>query len=71
MTQVQTTFTTPKRLEAATGLPVIGSIGETVTKLQTAQRRRQLGYFGGGMAALVVAWVALLGVEMLQRGLAA
>ncbi|SDA29191.1 XrtA system polysaccharide chain length determinant [Sphingomonas sp. NFR15] len=71
MTQVQTTFPTAKRLEAATGLPVIGSIGETVTKLQTAQRRQQLGYFGGGLAALVVAWVALLGVEMLQRGLAA
>ena len=71
MTQVQTTFPTAKRLEAATGLPVIGSIGETVTKLQTVQRRRQLGYFGGGMAALVVAWIALLGVEMLQRGLAA
>jgi polysaccharide chain length determinant protein (PEP-CTERM system associated) len=71
MTQVQTTFPTAKRLEAATGLSVIGSIGEAVTKVQIAQRRRQLGYFGGGAAALVVAWVALLGVEMLQRGLAA
>lgn len=71
LTQVQTTFPTAKRLEQATGLTVIGSIGETVTRLQTAQRRRQLGYFGGGMATLVVAWAALLGVEMLQRGLAA
>jgi polysaccharide chain length determinant protein (PEP-CTERM system associated) len=71
MGQVQTTFATAGRLERATGMPVIGSIGEMVTSAQTAARRRQLAYFGGGAAALAVAYVALLGVEMLQRGLAA
>jgi polysaccharide chain length determinant protein (PEP-CTERM system associated) len=71
MGQLQTTFATATRLERATGMPVIGSIGEMVTAAQIAARRRTLAYFGGGAAALAVAYVALLGVEMLQRGLAA
>jgi polysaccharide chain length determinant protein (PEP-CTERM system associated) len=69
--QVKTTFATAARLEKATGMPVIGSIGEMVTKAQVATRRRLLLYYGGGAAALGVAYIALLGVEMLQRGLAA
>jgi polysaccharide chain length determinant protein (PEP-CTERM system associated) len=71
MGQVQTTFATAGRLERATGMPVIGSIGEMVTKAQIAARRRKLVYFGGGAGALAAAYVALLGVEMLQRGLVA
>ncbi|MEG3177588.1 XrtA system polysaccharide chain length determinant [Sphingomonas sp. RB3P16] len=71
LAQFRTTFATEARLEKLSGLPVIGSIGETVSKLQVAQRRRLLLYYGGGVAALGVAYVALLGVEMLQRGLAA
>ena len=69
--QLKTTFATAGRLEKATGMPVIGSIGEMVTKVELATRRRMLMYYGGGAAALAVAYVALLGVEMLQRGLAA
>jgi polysaccharide chain length determinant protein (PEP-CTERM system associated) len=71
MGQVQTTFATAGRLERATGMPVIGSVGEMVTRAQIAARRRKLVYFGGGAGALAAAYVALLGVEMLQRGLAA
>jgi polysaccharide chain length determinant protein (PEP-CTERM system associated) len=71
MGQLRTTFATAGRLEKATGMPVIGSIGEMVTRAQLATRRRQLLYFGGGAAALVVAFVALLGVEMVSRGMAA
>jgi polysaccharide chain length determinant protein (PEP-CTERM system associated) len=71
MGQVQTTFPTAARLEKAAGMPVIGSIGEMVTHLQMTERRRRLQLFAGGSAALGVAYVALLGVEMLQRGLAA
>jgi polysaccharide chain length determinant protein (PEP-CTERM system associated) len=71
MGQLKMTFATAGRLEKATGLPVIGSIGEMVTVAQTAARRRKLAYFGGGSAALVVAYVALLGVEMVSRGIAA
>ena len=70
MGQLQTTFPTASRLERATGMPVIGSIGEMVTRAQIASRRRKLAYFGGGAGALAIAYVALLGVEMLQRGLA-
>ena len=69
--QLKTTFATAARLEKATGMPVLGSIGELVTAAQTAARRRMLVYYGGGVAGLGVAYVALLGVEMLQRGLAA
>ncbi len=71
LAQVKTTFATAGRLEKATGMPVIGSIGEVVSKAQEAARRRKLAYYGGGVAALGVAYIALLGVEMLQRGLAA
>lgn len=71
MGQLQTTFATASRLERATGMPVIGSIGEMVTRAQIASRRRRLAYFGGGAGALAIAYVALLGVEMLQRGLVA
>jgi polysaccharide chain length determinant protein (PEP-CTERM system associated) len=71
MGQLKTTYPTAGRLERATGMTVIGSIGEAVTSAQIAMRRRKLMYFGGGAAGLVVAWVALIGVEMVQRGLAA
>lgn len=69
--QLKATFATAARLERATGMTVIGSIGEAVTAAQTAARRRNLMYFGGGAAALGAAYVALLGVEMVTRGLAA
>lgn len=69
--QLKTTFATSARLERATGMTVIGSIGEAVTSVQIATRRRNLLYFGGGAAALGAAYVALLGVEMVSRGLAA
>lgn len=69
--RVQATFATAQRLEKATGIGVIGSIGEMVTRAQEERRRRQLTWFAGGAAGLAVAYVALLGVEMLQRGMAA
>ncbi len=69
--RVQATFATAQRLEKATGIAVIGSIGEMVTRAQAERRRRQLTWFAGGAAGLAVAYVALLGVEMLQRGMAA
>ncbi len=71
MGQLKTTFPTAARLERATGMPVIGSIGEAVTHAQIVMRRRKLMYFGGGAGGLLVAWIALLGIEMVQRGLAA
>ncbi|MES2753757.1 MAG: XrtA system polysaccharide chain length determinant [Pseudomonadota bacterium] len=69
--QLRTTYPTAGRLERASGLPVIGAIGEVLTAAQTALRRKQLKYFAGGAGALAVAFVALIGVEFLQRGLLA
>ncbi|WP_019516576.1 XrtA system polysaccharide chain length determinant [Sphingomonas sp. Mn802worker] len=69
--QLQGTFPTAQKLEKVTGMAVIGSIGEMVTRQQTELRRRRLTWLAGGFAALGLAYVALLGVEMLQRGLAA
>ncbi len=68
---LRATFSTTSKLERATGMPVIGSIGEMVTDAQRAMRAKRLTYFAGGAGGLVVAYVALIGVEFLQRGLAA
>ncbi|MDF7776206.1 GNVR domain-containing protein, partial [Sphingomonas sp. AOB5] len=69
--KLTTTYSTASRLERASGMPVIGSIGEVVTSAQTAMRRKKLLLFAGGVAALGAAWVGLLGVEMIQRGMGA
>lgn len=69
--QLRSTFATSGRLEKATGMPVIGAIGEVVTRMQADERARRLKIFAGAGAGLVAAYVLLLGVEMLQRGLAA
>jgi polysaccharide chain length determinant protein (PEP-CTERM system associated) len=71
MGKLQTTFSTARSLERASGMPVIGSIGEMLTQGQIALRRKRLTLFAGGLAALAIAWVGLLGVEMLQRGMGA
>jgi polysaccharide chain length determinant protein (PEP-CTERM system associated) len=71
MGQVVATFPTAQRLEKASGMTVIGSIGEMLTRHQEDERRKRMKWFAGGAGALGVAYVALLGVEMLQRGLAA
>lgn len=69
--KLTTTFPTAGKLEKASGMPVIGSIGEVVTAAQTAMRRKKLTLFAGGLAALCAAYVGLLGVEFLQRGMGA
>lgn len=71
LSQLRTTFATAGRLERASGMPVIGSIGETVSALQTELRRRRLRLFAGGAGALAAAWVVLLGLEFFQRGMIA
>ena len=71
MGQLRVTFPTSARLEKATGMPVIGSVGEVVTFAQTEERARKLKLFLGGAAALGAAYLLLLAVETLQRGMAA
>lgn len=69
--KLTTTFPTAAKLERASGMPVIGAIGEVVTQAQTAMRRKKLALFAGGLGALGFAWIGLLGVEFLQRGMGA
>jgi polysaccharide chain length determinant protein (PEP-CTERM system associated) len=65
--QIQTTFPTQNRLAEATGLPVLGSIGEVFTEAGRAKHRQRLVWLGGGAGALAAAWALLLAVEFWQR----
>lgn len=69
--QIQTTFATTARLERASGLPVIGSISQIWTPAQLVERRRRLKLFAGGAGGLAAAFVALLMIEFVQRGMVA
>ncbi len=69
--QLRPSFATPARLERTTGLPVIGAISERVSEAKLALRRQRLRYFAGGAVALMLAYVALIGVEFVQRGMTA
>lgn len=69
--QLKRTFATAPRLAAASGLPVLGSIGEVITRSEKAQRAKQLKLFYGGSAALAGLYALLIVVEFVQRGLAA
>lgn len=71
LSQIAGTFSTAGRLERASGMPVIGSIGQVLTQAQNSLRKRRLQMFAGATASLLVAWVALLGLEMVQRGMSA
>lgn len=71
LSKLQTTYPTVQRLEKASGMTVLGSIGEVVSAAQIATRRRQLRLFAGGAGALVVAFALLMGIEFVQRGLVA
>ncbi|WNO52801.1 XrtA system polysaccharide chain length determinant [Stakelama saccharophila] len=71
LAQIRTSFATTNKLERASGLPVIGSIGEVVTEARAQLLRRRMKWFLGGAAGLGAAYVLLLGVEFVQRGLVA
>ena len=65
--QLQTTFPTQGRLEAATGLPVLGSISEVLTAEARARSRQRLVWLGGGAGALMASYALLMLVEFWQR----
>ena len=69
--QVRTSYPTSARLERASGLPVIGSITETLTQPLLEERRRKLKWLAGGFAGLVGLFVILMGIEFVQRGMVA
>jgi polysaccharide chain length determinant protein (PEP-CTERM system associated) len=71
LSKLNTSFATARALERASGMPVIGSIGEVVSATELAARRGRTRLFVGGMAALGCAYVAMLSLEFIQRGLSA
>lgn len=71
MGQLKTTYSTAERLAKASGLPVLGAITETLTNAQRAERAKRRKWFAGGTAGLAGAFVLLLVVEFVQRGMMA
>ncbi|TKD50928.1 XrtA system polysaccharide chain length determinant [Sphingomonas baiyangensis] len=71
LSKLQTSYPTVQRLEKASGMPVLGAIGEVVTEAQQALRKKQLRMFAGGAGGLAAVFVVLLGVEFVQRGMVA
>jgi hypothetical protein len=69
--QIKTRYSTADRLAHATGLAVLGSIPETLTDARIALRRQQLKWFAGAAGALGGAFLLLLAIEFVQRGLMA
>ena len=66
--QLQTTFPTQNRLAEATGLPVLGSVGEMVGKAERARRRQRLNWLVGGTGMLAASYAAMMAYEFWQRG---
>lgn len=70
MGQLKGSFPTAARLEKAVGVPVIGSITQTVSAAQKAVERQRLKYFAGASGGLAAVCLLLILVEFIQRGLA-
>lgn len=69
--RIRTTYPTARRLERASGLTVIGAIGEAQTEARRAIAAKQRRWLMGGGAALAGAWALLLFIELVQRGMVA
>jgi len=67
--QIQTSYSTADRLARATGMTVLGSIPEMFTEAQDVVRKQRLRWFAGAAGGLVSAYLLLLVVEFVQRGL--
>ena len=70
MGQLKGGFPTAARLEKAIGLPVIGSISQSLSAAQVAVERKRLKYFAGAIGGLAAACLLLIAVEFVQRGMA-
>ncbi len=71
MAQLQTTYTTPARLAAATGLPVVGAVTAVLGPKQREERRERMKWFAGAGAGLGGVYALLLVVELVRRALTA
>ena len=69
--KLQTSYSTPAALAAASGLPVLGAVSFVRGERQKAREVQQLKWFAGTGGALVGVWLLLLVVEFVQRGLMA
>ncbi len=70
MGQLKGSFPTAARLERAVGLPVIGSITQTVDAAQRAVEKQRLKWFAGASGGLAALCMLLILVEFIQRGMA-
>jgi polysaccharide biosynthesis transport protein len=71
MGQLQGSYATPSALAKASGLPVLGSIHEVLTRDQRTERAKKMKLFAGGTAALVGVYALLMVVEFVQRSMVA
>lgn len=67
LSQLNSSFATPQKLAAVTGMPVIGSVGEVITpgRRQILAKRQKL--FLGAVAGLGGVFLLLVVVDMVQR----
>lgn len=70
MDQLKGSFPTAARLERAVGLPVVGSITQTVSAAQKAVEKQRLKWFAGASGGLAAVCLLLILVEFIQRGMA-
>lgn len=68
LAQIKASYATAERLAKAAGLPVVGSISQTLTRAQREIRKRRMRWFYGTAAGLFVVFGILQVVEMAQRG---
>ncbi|QGP78588.1 XrtA system polysaccharide chain length determinant [Sphingobium sp. CAP-1] len=68
--QLKGTFPTAARLEKAIGLPVAGSISQTVSAAQVAIEKQRMKWFAGASGGLAAVCLLLIVVEFVQRGMA-
>jgi polysaccharide chain length determinant protein (PEP-CTERM system associated) len=69
--KMQSSYSTPAALAAASGLPVLGAVSFVRGAKQKAAEAQQFKWFAGAGGALAGAFVLLLAVEFVQRGLMA
>ncbi|CCW17151.1 Lipopolysaccharide biosynthesis chain length determinant protein [Sphingobium indicum BiD32] len=70
MGQLRGTFPTAARLERAIGLPVAGSISQTISAAQVAIDKQRMKWFAGASGGLAAVCLLLIVVEFVQRGMA-
>ncbi len=69
--QLSTTFPTATRLERASGVSVVGAVGEVLTGALREQRRRQMMMFAGALGGLGALFAMLLVIDFTMLSTAA